>query len=61
MTLDRQFCSVAEAATYLDIDPSSAYRMIREGRFPVTVVKVGSLTKVPLKPLLALTEQAVAS
>ncbi len=46
--------SVIEAGTLLGISRGTAYSLIREQRFPVTVLRVGHQLRVPRAPLLKL-------
>lgn len=40
-----------EAAAMLGIGRTLAYRLVREGRWPTPVIRMGRLIKVPLEPL----------
>jgi Helix-turn-helix domain len=50
----RETCDVSVAAERLGIHKLSAYKAIREGTFPVPVVKIGRRYVVPVAPLNAL-------
>lgn len=43
--------SVDVAAKVLGVSPSGAYTSIRQGSFPVNVIKIGSRYAVPTRPL----------
>lgn len=43
--------TVPQAAKRLGISTSMAYRLIERGDFPVPVLRIGRLIKVPRKPL----------
>ena len=47
----RLTCTVEEAARLLGIGRSLAYEAVRQGTFPVGVIRVGSRYLVPLAPL----------
>lgn len=49
--LDR-FIAVNEAAHRLDIAPDTAYRWIRDGKFPVPTITIGGRRKVHLRTLV---------
>ena len=54
MTLDpleRAVITAEEAFAVLGIDRSTGYRAIRTGSFPVPVLRVGRLIRVPTAPL----------
>jgi predicted DNA-binding transcriptional regulator AlpA len=58
--LDRPVISAEDAFRLLGIDRSTGYRAIREGIFPVPVLRVGRLIRVPtlaLRRLLQLERQ----
>jgi excisionase family DNA binding protein len=40
-----------EAARILGIGRTLAYRLVREGRWPTPVIRIGRLIKVPVAPL----------
>lgn len=42
------------AAALLGIGRTISYTLVREGRFPVPVVRVGKLIRIPTAPLLEL-------
>lgn len=48
---------VSTAARLLDIGRSLAYELIRTGKWPSPVIRVGRLIKIPTAPLLRLLEQ----
>ena len=48
---DREVVSAEEAFRALGIDRATGYRSIREGTFPVDVVRVGRLIRVPTSAL----------
>lgn len=48
------FLNVREAAEFLGVGESTAYRAIEEGTFPVKVVRVGGRIRVPAAALHAL-------
>lgn len=52
--------SVAEAADALGISRAYAYRLIREDRFPVPVLKIGTLHKLSRAQVEAYREQQEA-
>ena len=41
-----------EAARLLGVGRTLAYQLVREGRWPTPVVRVGRLIKIPRQPLL---------
>jgi excisionase family DNA binding protein len=43
-----------EAAALLGVGRTTAYRLVREQRWPTPVVRLGSLIKIPTQPLLDL-------
>lgn len=47
----RPCVSADEAFAELGIDRTTGYRAIREGKFPVPIIRVGRLIKVPTAPL----------
>jgi predicted DNA-binding transcriptional regulator AlpA len=49
--MDRPVISAEEAFAELGIDRSTGYRAIREGTFPVPVLRIGRLIRVPVAPL----------
>ena len=56
----RAVVSAEEAFTELGIDRSTGYKAIREGTFPLPVIRIGRLIRVPtvaLKALLCQMEQ----
>lgn len=50
--------SISEAADLLGIHPSTAYRAIAAGTFPVPVVRIGDVLKVPRAAVHRLGAQA---
>jgi predicted site-specific integrase-resolvase len=48
---DRAVISAEEAFDFLGIDRTTGYRAIKDDRFPVPVIRVGRLIKVPTAPL----------
>lgn len=46
--------TVTEAAEILGIHSDTAYELLRKGEFPVQVIRVGRLIKVPRAPLMRL-------
>ena len=48
-----------EAFAELGIDRTTGYRAIKEGTFPVPVIRVGRLIRVPTAPLRRLLDPAV--
>jgi len=42
---------LAEAADMIGIGRSLAYRLVRDGRWPTPIIRVGRLIKVPVGPL----------
>ena len=52
----RPVVSAEEAFDELGIDRTTGYRAIREGRFPVPVIRVGRLIRVPTMALQRLLE-----
>lgn len=56
--LEPAFTSLEEAATFLGISRSTAYRLARSGRFPVRVVEVGGRRVVSIEALQALAASA---
>jgi predicted DNA-binding transcriptional regulator AlpA len=54
----RPFVSADEAFAFLGIDRTTGYRAIRENTFPVPVIRVGRIYRVPAVPLLRLLEAA---
>lgn len=51
---ERPTLTVREAAPLLDIGEKLAYELVRTGRFPCRVLRVGTLIKIPTTDLLAL-------
>lgn len=47
---------VPEAGRVLGIGRSLAYELVRDGKWPTTVLRVGKLIKIPSAPLLRLIE-----
>jgi hypothetical protein len=45
---------LATAASILGIGRTASYRLVRDGQFPVPVLHVGRLIRVPTAPLIAL-------
>lgn len=61
---DRAVVSAEEAFAELGIDRSTGYKAIRDGTFPLPVVKIGRLIRVPtvaLRQLLQLDDTADGS
>ncbi len=52
------FISADEAFAILGIDRKTGYRAIREGSFPVAVVRVGRLIRVPSSQIVRLVHDA---
>jgi predicted DNA-binding transcriptional regulator AlpA len=48
---DRAVVTAEEAFDHLGIDRSTGYKAIRDGTFPVPVIRVGRLIRVPTAPL----------
>jgi predicted DNA-binding transcriptional regulator AlpA len=48
---DRAVVTAEEAFEHLGIDRSTGYKAIREGTFPVPVIRVGRIIRVPTAPL----------
>jgi predicted DNA-binding transcriptional regulator AlpA len=48
---DRAVVTAEEAFDHLGIDRSTGYKAIREGTFPVPVIRVGRIIRVPTAPL----------
>ena len=48
---DRAVISAEDAFEYLGIDRTTGYRAIKDDRFPIPVIRVGRLIKVPTAPL----------
>jgi predicted DNA-binding transcriptional regulator AlpA len=48
---DRAVMTAEEAFDHLGIDRSTGYKAIRDGTFPVPVIRVGRLIRVPTAPL----------
>lgn len=48
---DRAVMTAEEAFEHLGIDRSTGYKAIREGTFPIPVIRVGRLIRVPTAPL----------
>ncbi|MDQ6741275.1 MAG: helix-turn-helix domain-containing protein [Actinomycetota bacterium] len=58
---DRPVVSAEEAFTLLGIDRSTGYKSIRDGTFPVPVLRIGRLIRIPtvaLRQLLQLDQPA---
>ena len=49
--VDRPVISADEAFEHLGVDRTTGYRAIKEGRFPLPVIRVGRLIRVPTAPL----------
>ncbi len=49
--MQRQTCTVEEAAEVLGISRTSAYDLIRRGVFPAPTIKLGRRIVVPARPL----------
>lgn len=47
----RGVIDLVEAAQVLGIGRTMAYRLVREGRWPTPVIRLGRLIKVPVAPL----------
>ena len=45
--------NLPDAARVLGIGRTLAYRLVREGRWPTPVIRIGRLIKVPVAPLNA--------
>jgi excisionase family DNA binding protein len=52
--------TVTEAAARLGINRRTAYKLIEDGEFPVPTFRIGTLVKVPRRPLDALVETGSA-
>jgi excisionase family DNA binding protein len=52
--------TVTEAAALLGINRRTAYKLIEAGEFPVPTFRIGTLVKVPRRPLDALIETGSA-
>jgi excisionase family DNA binding protein len=52
---------VTTAATVLGVGRSLAYELVRTGRWPTPVLRMGRLVKIPTAPLLRLLEQPDAA
>lgn len=59
--LEPAFVSIDQAATFLGISRSTAYRLAKAGTFPVPVVAVGGRRIVHLAALRAFADDAAAS
>lgn len=53
---DRPVISAVEAFAVLGIDRSTGYKAIRDGTFPVAVVRVGRVIRIPTRALRRLVE-----
>jgi excisionase family DNA binding protein len=53
-TDERRVMSAEEAFEHLGVDRTTGYRAIKEGRFPVPVIRVGRIIRVPIEPLMRL-------
>lgn len=51
---ERSVMSAEEAFEHLGVDRTTGYRAIKEGRFPVPVIRVGRIIRVPIGPLMQL-------
>lgn len=51
---EKPVLTAEEAFAVLGIDRSTGYKAIREGTFPVPVLRIGRLIRVPTAPLAAL-------
>lgn len=51
---ERSVMSAEEAFEHLGVDRTTGYRAIKEGRFPVPVIRVGRIIRVPVDPLMQL-------
>lgn len=47
----RGVIDLPEAAEMLGIGRTLAYQLVREGRWPTPVIRIGRLIKVPVEPL----------
>ena len=47
----RRAIDLLEAARMLGIGRTMAYQLVREGRWPTPVIRIGRLIKVPVDPL----------
>jgi predicted DNA-binding transcriptional regulator AlpA len=56
--LKRAVVSAEEAFDLLDIDRSTGYKAIREGTFPVPVLRIGRTIRIPTVPLRRLLEMS---
>ena len=54
VTEERSVMSAEEAFEHLGVDRTTGYRAIKEGRFPVPVIRVGRIIRVPIEPLMRL-------
>jgi len=50
----RNVMTAEEAFEYLGVDRTTGYRAIKEGRFPVPIIRVGRTIRVPIEPLMQL-------
>jgi predicted DNA-binding transcriptional regulator AlpA len=50
-SVERPTISAAEAFAHLGIDRTTGYRAIRQGRFPVEVIRIGRVIRVPTNAL----------
>lgn len=53
---DRPVVSAVEAFAVLGIDRRTGYRAIRDGTFPVAVVRIGRVIRIPTRALRRLVE-----
>lgn len=56
--MNYELCSVPEAAKRLGLSEVAAYRMVREGRFPVPVLRIGRKVQVFVEPIEKLLAEA---
>jgi excisionase family DNA binding protein len=54
--LDKMLLTADEAFTLLRVDRTTGYKAIREGRFPLPILRVGRLIRVPTHQMLKLLE-----
>lgn len=52
----RAVLTAEEAFSLLGIDRTTGYKAIRSGTFPVPVVRIGRLIRIPTAPLMSLLE-----
>jgi excisionase family DNA binding protein len=51
---ERPVISAEEAFEHLGVDRTTGYRAIKDGKFPLPVIRVGRLIRVPTAPLMRL-------